>query len=317
MSIYHTKDNSFKLILGNHQLFVEFLKDFIPVPSLKSITPEDVEDLSERFIPLDQDAKDSDTVKRIRLKGDTPLYVITVVEHESKVNFRSPFKMLLYICLVLNNYEKQFANKKAPQTKDFRYPPVLPIVFYDGPTRWTSERNFRDRTELAEEFWKYIPSFEYELVDLNQYSREDIIEFGDALSFIMLIDKVRTSKEGIEILRHLPKEYVEQLQLKIPEDLSKLMIDVITVLLDRLKAPREGIAAVTDILAKKEYGTMFDVLVESVLKDRREAAKKIRAVERKARREKLEGARKQKQMGISPDIIVAGFGLSRKETEEL
>jgi hypothetical protein len=71
---------------------------------------------------------------------------------------------------------------------NFRYPPVLPIVFYDGPTRWTAERNFHDRTALAEEFGKYIPSFEYELVDLNQYSRETLIEFGDALSLIMLID---------------------------------------------------------------------------------------------------------------------------------
>jgi hypothetical protein len=78
--------------------------------------------------------------------------------------------------------------------------------------------------------------------------------------------------------------------------------------LDRLKVPQEGIAEVTDILAKKEYGTMFDVLVERVLKDRRKA---VRQEREKAQREKLEGARKQKQMGVSPDIIAAGFGLSR------
>ncbi|MDR2070131.1 MAG: hypothetical protein LBP81_01750, partial [Treponema sp.] len=70
MAIRHSKDNSFKLILGNHQLFAEFLRDFIPVDILKSVNPDDIEDLSERFLPLNQNARDSDTVKRIRLNGD-------------------------------------------------------------------------------------------------------------------------------------------------------------------------------------------------------------------------------------------------------
>jgi hypothetical protein len=84
--------------------------------------------------------------------------------------------MLQYICLVLDHYEKE-VNKERPGfslTKDFRYPPVLPIVFYDGTASWTAERDFADRTRMKEIFAKYIPSFEYELVDLNRYTLEDI-----------------------------------------------------------------------------------------------------------------------------------------------
>jgi hypothetical protein len=36
-----------------------------------------------------------------------------------------------------------------------------------------------------------------------------------------------------------------------------------------------------------------------------------------ARQEKLEGARRLKQMGVSPDIITAGFGFSLDEIERL
>jgi hypothetical protein len=190
--------------------------------------------------------------------------------------------MLQYICLVLDNYEKELNNRNTPFAKDFLYPPVLPIVFYDGPDRWTAQRNFRDRTALANIFGKYIPAFEYELVDLNQYHREDLIEFSDALSFIMLINTVRT-KEGIRLLENLPKEYLEELQLKIPEHLSKLMVDVITVLLDRMDVPGEGIAAVTDLIEKQEYGTMFDGL-ESVLRDKRQVVRAAREGARKLKR---------------------------------
>jgi hypothetical protein len=38
-------DNSFKLILGNHELFVQFLRDFIPIDILKNVKPEDIEDM--------------------------------------------------------------------------------------------------------------------------------------------------------------------------------------------------------------------------------------------------------------------------------
>ncbi|MDR2070452.1 MAG: hypothetical protein LBP81_03410 [Treponema sp.] len=68
MAIRHSKDNSFKLILGN------------------------------------------------RLNGGGPLFAITIVEQESKVNSRVPFKMLQYIRLVLDNYEKELGNRNAPRT---------------------------------------------------------------------------------------------------------------------------------------------------------------------------------------------------------
>jgi hypothetical protein len=105
-----------------------------------------------------------------------------------------------------------------------------------------SLRNFRDRTALRDVFRKYIPAFEYELVGLNQYRREDLIEFCDALSFIMLIDK-----------------------------------------LDRLEVQGKEIGAGTELIEQKEYRTMFDALVESVLEDKRQAVK--RTTEKAVRQE--------------------------------
>jgi hypothetical protein len=148
-------------------------------------------------------------------------------------------------------------------------------VFYDGPALWTAELNFRDRVLVPHVFKKYIPTFEYELVKLNKYRQEDLIEFADVLSFIMLIDTLKP-KEGIEALQGLPQEYLEELWLKIPESMGKLIIDVITVLLSRLGVSREGIGTVTDMIEKKEDRTMFEVFVENVLEDKRLAVQQER-----------------------------------------
>ncbi|MDR3146438.1 MAG: hypothetical protein LBU21_09180 [Treponema sp.] len=67
---------------------------------------------------------------------------------------------------------------------------------------------------------------------------------------------------------------------------------------------------------------MFDAFVESVLRDKRQAVKKaVREEQEKAREEaagqEREKVRRLKQLGVSPDIIAAGFGLSREEIEGL
>jgi len=161
-----------KLILGEPELFAEFLCSFTSLEIFKDVAPSDIEDVPERLISLVSEQKDGDTIKRVNLKDGTPLFVITIVEHESKVNFRSPFKMLLYIALILDDYEKE-ANKEAAAqnsdkgakislSKDFKYPPIFPIVFYDGESEWTAETNFLYRTQMHDIFEKYIPKFEYE-----------------------------------------------------------------------------------------------------------------------------------------------------------
>jgi hypothetical protein len=220
--------------------------------------------------------------------------------------------MLQYLTLVLDNWEKE-ANREHPGiigTKDFRYPPVLPVVFYDGEHPWTAERNFRHRTAHNDLFAKYIPSFEYELVDLNTRSREDLLRFNDALSLIMLVDKVR-GPEDVTLLNEFPEGYLEELALKIPPGMGKLLSDVITALLNRIGSPKEEIAAITDYVDRKEYQTMFDVLVKNVQMMREEGiqlgtekgiqigTEKTREEEReRAYREKLESAQKLKARGF-------------------
>jgi hypothetical protein len=60
------------------------------------VSDNSIEDQSERFIPLDRNVKDADTVKKITLKspgGDAPLFVITLVEHQSTVNFHTSARL--------------------------------------------------------------------------------------------------------------------------------------------------------------------------------------------------------------------------------
>lgn len=316
-TIHKAKDNCYKIIFNEPELFVEFLRDYIPIDIFKSVEPADIEDVSERFLPLFQDSKDSDTVKRINLKGEQPLFVIAILEHESQVNFKTSFKMLQYITLVLADYEKD-ANKDNPNAssaKGFKFPPILPIVFYDGTDRWTAETNFLDKTELSDVFRKYIPKFEYELVDLNEYDVEDIARFGDTLSLIMIIDKIRLA-DGISIVSKLPDGYIDTLKQNIPPHLNKLLADVITVLLKRINVPDDEINNVTEQFYERRIQEMFVGFDNYDVQETRRVAKAEGQTE--GRKEGIiVVARKLLKMNRSIDEIVEITGLTRVEVEAL
>lgn len=94
----HLRDSSSKLIFGDNILCSQFLRDYADMEILKNIQPEDIEDVSERYVPLYSTERESDTVKRVNIAKyldkhndektpELPLYIVSLVEHKTKVEY--------------------------------------------------------------------------------------------------------------------------------------------------------------------------------------------------------------------------------------
>ena len=59
------KDNGAKLVFDDQILCAQFLRGYLDIDLLKDVKPEDIEDISERFLPMWQEDRDSDSVKKI------------------------------------------------------------------------------------------------------------------------------------------------------------------------------------------------------------------------------------------------------------
>ena len=280
---HHVKDSGAKLIFKDPILCAEFLRGYVDVDILKDVQPEDIEDISERFVPMWQEERDSDSVKRIRIK-DTSLFVIAIVEHQSKVHYDMSFRMLRYIVMVLTDYEaeQERLNKGITKTKDFKYPPVIPIIYYEGSDNWTAVHNFKERVHLSDVLGDYIPNFEYIVVPLRDYSNDDIIAKKDELSLVMLINKLKASDE-FKSLKDIPPEYLKNLEENTPEYLLKLISKIISVLLYRLNIPQKEVESFTDQIMRREFSMLFDSFeaydVQAVRKESREEGKLENCVE--------------------------------------
>ena len=247
---------------GDPILCAQFLRGYTDIELLKDVQPEDIEDVTNRFIPVWQEERDSDTVKKIHLKNqgemDT-LYLITLIEHQTKVDYDMSFRILRYIVLILTDYAAE-AEKKQPgctALKGFRYPPVLPIVFYDGEQNWTAAKNFQERTALSDLLGEYIPNFQYLVVPLSRYSNQELIEKEDELSLIMLIDKLRSAADFHE-LKEIPDDYFENISRDSPQTLLKLISKIVAAFLHRLNIPKDEIGTFTDQIERRDFKMFFD-----------------------------------------------------------
>ncbi len=256
------KDSGAKLIFDNHTLCAQFLRGYTDVELLKNVQPDDIEDISERFVWMWHEERESDSVKKVHLhgsEGDITLYLIALIEHQSKVDHDMSFRILRYTVQILTDYadEQEKQKKGITRTSDFRYPPILPIVFYDGPGNWTAATNFRERVQLSDILGEFIPDFHYLVVPLSRYSNRELVEKNDELSLVMLIDKLRSAADFRQ-LKDIPEEYFESISRNSPESVLKLIGKIIAVLLLRLNVPRDEVAQFTDQIERRNFTMLFE-----------------------------------------------------------
>ena len=252
------RDSSAKTIFGNHVLCAQFLRGYTGIELLKDVQPEDIEDITDRYLWLWQEERDTDSVKKVHLR-DSPdadtLFLITLIEHQSTVDYDMSFRILRYIVQILTDYAED--KKAAAKTKDFRYPPVLPIIFFDDHRNWTAETNFKNRVYLSDILGEFIPSFHYLVVPLARYSNQELIDKGDELSLIMLIDKLRSAAD-FQGLKEIPREYFEELAKNAPEAVLELISKIISLLLFRLNVPKAEVADFTDHIQRRDFTMLFE-----------------------------------------------------------
>lgn len=56
---------------------------------LKKVRPEDIEDVSGRYVPLFTSEREADTVKRVWISDTESLFFITLIDHKTQVDYNA------------------------------------------------------------------------------------------------------------------------------------------------------------------------------------------------------------------------------------
>lgn len=266
-------DSSSKLIFGNAELCSQFLRNYMNMPILKNVRAEDIEDVSERYIPMFTEERNSDTVKRVKITEKNSFYFISLIEHKTKVDYNISMQLLRYMVYIWEDYEKEMErqHKGISKTKGFQYPPILPVVYYEGKANWTAPGNFKDRIMFHKAFEPFTPGFFYKLIQLNSYSVEELIGKKDELSLVMLINRIQEAEEFREL--NLPKDYLRDLSERSTKEVLDILERVIKVMLRHFKVSEEEAEAFVGQVKERRMGELFENFKGFDLPAAREKAK--------------------------------------------
>ncbi len=266
LSNSRVKDSSAKMIFGDATLCAQFLRGYVDIPMLKDVQPEDIEDVTERYVHMFTEERNSDIVKKIRVHDgiqneneEVPFYLISLIEHKSKVDYNVVMQVIRYMVFIWEDYEKEMERQQAgiSRTRDFRYPPVIPIVFYDGEESFTAATQLHDRIRLSDVFGEYIPDYKCLLVQLRDFSNVQMMINKDIFSLLMLIDKLQNMEEFAELSKELSAEYLEEMTAGVPEYLLNIIAQIMEILLAKLNVPYEEAAAFTEQIRERRMGELL------------------------------------------------------------
>lgn len=300
------RDISSKKVLGNPILYAQFLRNNVNIPFLKDVQPEDIEDVSERYIPYLGTEFESDTVKRVNIHKQEPvqepLFLISLTEHKSRVDYDVSMQLLKYMLCIWLDYKKEMEQKKegASNRKGFRYPLIIPIVYYEGKALWTAERRFHGRVSCGETFRSWVPDFTYEVVRLHDYSNEELLARGDEMSLIMLFNKIQSSVELSEFLK-LPQEKLDDIVRDTPEAVLDIIVSVMESLCTKIGTTEEEMQECVSRVRERRMGYLFENIEKMDIQAERRNTAQARLEAQKAREEarvEIERVKKQTEKAV-------------------
>ncbi len=231
------KDHAAKLIFGDPILCARFLKGCVDREIFKNVTPEDIEDISGRFLPFFPEEQNADTVQKIRMDENNTAFLITLLEHPSKIDYTTCMKILRYFVFIWTDYEEEMEQLHPGVTRSrlFRLPPIVPVIYYEGKGRRAAATGYEDIMLRSDTFERYSPNFTYRAVVLHDHEDSPPVSREDEISLLMLFHKMLTDKDFLK-MKELPQSYLGNLPDKTPDYLLQLIGKIVSVFLYKYKA---------------------------------------------------------------------------------
>lgn len=81
-------------------------------------------------------------------------------------------------------------------------PQIIPVVFYTGKDKWNAPLKIEEIQEKVIK-GKKLYNFEYILIDINNYTKEELLKRRNIISYMILLEKSRDKKESIKMLEKI------------------------------------------------------------------------------------------------------------------
>ena len=186
-------DKIFKEMLSDKKSTVDFINSFLHL----NLVEDDIEKYEKEFRTSEFSNVEADVVYKIKNKN-----VFILIEHQSSVDYKMSYRIMRYKYAIIESA----IDKKRLKEKSYRIPMVIPIVLYTGKRKWQKLliNDIEEKVEGYAENW-----LGYTLIDVNEFSKEELLADNLIITKAMLIEKSKNKEElyrNIEEVINIQKE---------------------------------------------------------------------------------------------------------------
>ena len=186
-------DKMFKEMLSEKKSTVDFINSFLHL----NLVEDDMEKYEKEFRTSEFSNVEADVVYKIKNKN-----VFILIEHQSSVDYKMSYRIMRYKYAIIESA----IDKKRLKEQSYRIPMVIPIVLYTGKRKWKRLliNDIEEKVEGYAENW-----LGYTLIDVNEFSKEELLADNLIITKAMLIEKSKNKEElykNIEEVINIQKE---------------------------------------------------------------------------------------------------------------
>ena len=172
-------DKMFKEMLSDKKSTVDFINSFLHL----NLVEDDIEKYEKEFRTSEFSNVEADVVYKVKNKN-----VFILIEHQSSLDLKMAYRILRYKNAIIESA----INKRKLKEKNYKIPKVIPIVLYTGKRKWQklSIEDIEEKIEGYEEI-----KLGYDLVDTNEFTKQQLLEDNLITSKAMLIEKSQNKEE--------------------------------------------------------------------------------------------------------------------------
>ena len=241
-------DKIFKEILDNKREGAKIISKESDYKILES----EIEKYNRKFVLPELENRESDIIYKLK---DKPVFFL--IEHQTKVDYSMPFRMLEYSMEII----KSAITKEKMKSSKEMFPVVIPIVLYTGRENWKVPITFEERQYKSK---SQNLQFKYNLVDGSKMSKEELMREESILSKAILLEKLDKPEEILETLKEVTTKDLDSDE--------KYFINLILKYLLPEKLSKEKTKGILENLKRREDDTMFIDILRKYFDDKEEKA---------------------------------------------
>lgn len=289
-------DKIFRTLLDKKEDAAEMINKAIKT----QLKAQDIEKYNSSFVNKIFQNREADVVYKLKNRN-----IFFLIEHQTKIDYSMPYRILEYEVAIIENA----IDLSKIKNKGYKIPLVIPIVLYTGNKKWNARKYLK---ECQEEFKGIKVSLgNYNLIDINDFTKEELLNDKTFISKMMLIEKGKDTNEIIEILNKVIKstkdENKEMLKRIIFIALEeKLGYKETMEVIDKIDGGEEEMLAIVDTIRREN---------QMYINMGRKEAKKEAKKEIKNKLYKI--AQKLLERNTSKEEVSEITGLNEKEIEKV